>query len=44
MGGGYVTVEEEGATCDFDFYKVNPAYKLFDAGFRCCFDANPSPP
>ena len=44
MGGGYVTVEEEGATCDFEFYKVNPGYKLFDAGFRCCFDSNPSPP
>ncbi len=43
MGGGFETIDEEGATCDFDFFKVSTDFKLFDTGFRCCFDSNPDP-
>lgn len=43
MGGAYPTVDEDGATCTFDFFKVEPSFKLFDTGFRCCFDENPAP-
>jgi hypothetical protein len=41
MGGAYNTQSEDGATCDFTFFTVNETYKLFDVGFRCCFDQNP---
>src|SRR4051794_26683429 len=41
MGGSFVTGFENGTSCDFDFYKVNGAFKLYDSGFRCCFDAQP---
>jgi hypothetical protein len=43
MGGGYDTVSDTGATCDFTFYSVDNTFKLYDTGFRCCFSSNPSP-
>jgi hypothetical protein len=41
MGGSYTTQSEDGARCDFDFFSVANDFKLFDAGFRCCFDQDP---
>ena len=41
MGGAFNTQTESGATCDFTFYTVDNQFKLFDAGFRCCFDSDP---
>jgi len=43
VGGAFNTQTESGATCDFDFYAVQPTFKFFDTGFRCCFDVDPSP-
>ncbi len=43
MGGAYNTADESGAQCTFDFYVVESDFQLLDTGFRCCFDANPSP-
>jgi hypothetical protein len=42
MGGAFNSTAENGATCDFDFYTVDQNFKLFDAGFRCCFSSNPT--
>jgi hypothetical protein len=42
MGGAFNSQSEDGAGCNFDFFTVNQQYKLYDVGFRCCFDANPS--
>jgi hypothetical protein len=44
MGGAFNTADPtgEGAKCDFTFYNVDDEFKLFDVGFRCCFDTNPS--
>ena len=42
MGGSFITVTEESATCGFDFYSVNNSFRLFDTGFRCCFDSDPT--
>jgi hypothetical protein len=42
MGGAFNTQSEDGASCDFTFFTVDSSFKLFDMGFRCCFDANPS--
>jgi len=42
LGGGYATISEDSATCDFEFFKVDSSFKLFDTGFRCCFDADPT--
>lgn len=42
MGGAFSTDVESGATCDFHFYSVAPAFKLFDTGFRCCFTSDPT--
>lgn len=41
MGGGFSTADDLGATCSFDFYKVDENFKLYDTGFRCCYDQNP---
>ncbi|MBX3182627.1 MAG: hypothetical protein KIT72_19470 [Polyangiaceae bacterium] len=41
MGGAFNTQSEDGAACGFTFYTVNSQFKLFDVGFRCCFDSNP---
>lgn len=41
MGGAYNTQDAAGATCTFQFYTVNEAFKLFDLGFRCCFTDDP---
>jgi hypothetical protein len=42
MGGAFNSQAESGATCDFDFYAVDNAFKFVDAGFRCCFTQNPT--
>ena len=44
MGGAFNTNDPtgSGASCTYTFYNVTPTFKLFDVGFRCCFDANPS--
>ncbi len=42
LGGGFATAEAESATCDFEFFKVESSFKLFDTGFRCCFDSDPT--
>jgi hypothetical protein len=44
MGGAFNTNDPtgEGANCTFTFYNVDASFKLYDVGFRCCFDANPS--
>jgi len=42
MGGAFTSAAESGATCDFSFFNVNDTFKLYDAGFRCCFDADPT--
>jgi hypothetical protein len=42
MGGAFNTQSEDGASCDFTFFSVDQNFKLFDMGFRCCFDSNPS--
>ncbi|MBI5532575.1 MAG: hypothetical protein HY898_07660 [Deltaproteobacteria bacterium] len=43
MGGAFNTSDPtgEGARCDFTFYNVDQNFKLYDVGFRCCFDSNP---
>ena len=41
MGGAYNTPDENGASCDFDFYVVDQQFALIDTGFRCCFDSDP---
>ena len=41
MGGAFSSGDENGAACDFTFYQVGEAFKLYDTGFRCCFDADP---
>lgn len=44
MGGAFNTADPtgEGAACDFTFYNVSSSFKLFDVGFRCCFDTDPT--
>ena len=47
MGGAFNTQEPtvftgEGAKCTFTFYNVDQSFKLYDVGFRCCFDADPT--
>jgi len=41
LGGAYTTGDDNGAACSFDFYKVDENFKLYDTGFRCCYDTNP---
>ena len=41
LGGSYRTLEESSATCDYSFFKVDWDFRLFDTGFRCCFDVDP---
>ncbi len=41
MGGAFNTQSEDGAACNFTFYTVDNKFKLFDTGFRCCFDTSP---
>ena len=41
LGGSYRTAAEGGARCDYDFFKVSRDFRLFDTGFRCCFDTDP---
>ena len=42
MGGAFNTQSEDGAACGFTFYTVDANFKLFDAGFRCCFTQKPN--
>ena len=42
MGGAFNTQSEDGAACDFTFFSVDASFRLFDVGFRCCFDSNPT--
>ena len=41
MGGAFNTQAESGGRCDFEFYSVSQDFKLYDTGFRCCFDSDP---
>jgi hypothetical protein len=47
LGGSFLTVGEDSASCSFDPVPVASAeaasLSARDAGFRCCFDVNPSP-
>jgi len=42
MGGAFNTQSQSGAACNFTFYTVNQTFKFYDAGFRCCFSADPT--
>jgi hypothetical protein len=42
MGGSFSTIDPTGATCSFSFFSVNQSFKLYDAGFRCCFSTDPT--
>ena len=42
LGGSYRSITEESAMCTYDFLKVDGDFRLFDSGFRCCFDQNPT--
>lgn len=44
MGGAFNSSDPtgNGSRCDFTFYNVGANFKLYDVGFRCCFDSNPS--
>jgi hypothetical protein len=41
LGGSYQTDSEDSATCDYSFFKVDYGFRLYDTGFRCCFDVDP---
>ena len=41
LGGSYRSVSEAGALCSYQFFKVSGDFRLFDSGFRCCFDQDP---
>jgi hypothetical protein len=41
VGGAFSSGTEDGAACSFTFYKVSDTFKLYDTGFRCCYDADP---
>jgi hypothetical protein len=43
VGGSFLTQSELGATCTLATDQVDQAFAGRDAGFRCCFDVNPSP-
>jgi hypothetical protein len=42
MGGSFSSADPNGATCTFDFFTTASDFKLFDAGFRCCFSQDPT--
>ena len=42
LGGAFDSQDETGSSCDFTFYTVDSTFKFFDAGFRCCFSADPT--
>ncbi len=42
MGGAFNSGADAGATCTFDFYKVDDEFQFYDTGFRCCFTSNPT--
>ncbi len=43
LGGSYRSdsAQDQGAICDYTFFKVSSDFRLFDSGFRCCFDEDP---
>jgi hypothetical protein len=41
LGGSYLTADESSAMCDYSFFRVGWDFRLFDTGFRCCFDVDP---
>jgi hypothetical protein len=41
LGGSYLTADESSAMCDYSFFRVDWDFRLFDTGFRCCFDSDP---
>lgn len=42
MGGAYTTAHADGARCQFQSYWVDPNFRMYDTGFRCCFTSNPT--
>jgi len=42
MGGAFNTASENGAACGFSFYSVPATFQLFDLGYRCCYNADPT--
>ncbi len=42
MGGAFNSGSEAGSSCNFTFYTVGQQFKLFDSGYRCCFDFDPT--
>ncbi len=42
MGGSFLTQDELGATCQYDFYAVSNTFEYYDTGFRCCFSTDPT--
>jgi len=42
LGGSYPTESEDSARYDFTSYLVDQNFKLYDTGFRCCFNQDPT--
>ena len=42
LGGAFDSQDENGSSCQFTFYTVDPTFKFYDTGFRCCFSADPT--
>jgi hypothetical protein len=42
MGGSFLSQDENGSTCSYDFYVVDKNFKFYDTGFRCCFSQDPT--
>jgi hypothetical protein len=42
LGGAFDSQDETGSSCQFTFYTVDQTFKFYDAGFRCCFSADPT--
>ena len=40
--GAFNSWFDDGATCNYDFYRVIERFNLYDTGFRCCFSADPT--
>jgi hypothetical protein len=41
MGGSFISPTHDGVACTFAFYAVDGDTLAYDAGFRCCFSADP---
>lgn len=42
LGGSLLTQVENGAACTFTTFVVDQNFQLFDTGFRCCYNADPT--